>query len=281
MTHNAKGSMGMAHNARRPAPAALKAALANVEKDLIGGMTILKFAKGDWTYGSTGTEVSKDSRWMVDPFSFIHGFIAWGHGRPVEEVTAPMTEALPKIGPPPQESLEDDDKGNPGKGWQRLSGFSLKCISGPDKGTVARFTSSSDGGRKAIKVLLKEIEDQLEVDEYAYCPIVKLGTDFYMHPDKTVGKVKTPTFEVLEWSEVPDDVENEVEEDERTAPEPEPAKLPPATKKRVRKPEPAPEPEEDDDYDYDDDDVEYVDDEEEPEPAPTPAPTERRRRRRA
>jgi len=282
MTHT--GSVAMEKHTRRPAPAALKAALANVEKDLVGSMTILKFAKGDWTYGSTNTDVGKDSVWMVDPFSFIHGFIAWGHGRPVQEVTAPMTEPLPKIGPPPPESLEDDDKGQAGKGWQRLSGFALKCISGTDKGTVARFTSSSEGGRRAIKALLKAIEDQLGVDEFAYCPVVKLDTDFYMHPDKSVGKVKTPEFSVVDWTELPEEGEDpEVAEDERTAPEPVPAAVPTAKRKKVAKPTPAPEPEvvpeDEDEYeDYED----YEEDPEPelaPEPDPAPAPTARRRRR--
>ncbi len=42
---------------------------------------ILKMDKGGhWIYGAEQTEVESDSTWAVNPFSFIHGYIAWGDG---------------------------------------------------------------------------------------------------------------------------------------------------------------------------------------------------------
>lgn len=221
----------------------LRKGLKNVEKDLVGAMTILKYAKGDWTYGTTRTEVDKTSLWMVDPFSFVHGYIAWGGERPVEH-TVSMLEPLPQVGAPPPESLVKDADGNGGHGWQRTTGLSLKCVEGPDKDTVARFTTSSDGGRKAVKALLDAIDAQLDVDEDLFVPLVYLDSDHYIHPDKTRGKIHTPVFEVVRWTSVPD-ASDDVSEDEQvveslpaapSAPDEAPFEVEP-------EPEPAPEPE--------------------------------------
>ncbi len=64
-------------SANLPSPQSLQTALRNIERDLPGGMAILKFSKGDWSYGSDSTEPLAGNRWAVNPYSFMHGFIAW------------------------------------------------------------------------------------------------------------------------------------------------------------------------------------------------------------
>ena len=42
-----------------------------------GGFAILKMDKtGHWVFGADQTEIEEDSLWAVNPFSFVHGFIA-------------------------------------------------------------------------------------------------------------------------------------------------------------------------------------------------------------
>jgi hypothetical protein len=245
----------------------LQAALANVERDLLTGVTTLKFAKGDWLQGTVNEDVDPKSKWMVDPYSFEHGYIAWGGGKPVDEIMVSMLSALPDPGPAPAESLAPDKEGKPGRGWQRQSGLRLKCVEGPEKGIICRFTTSSDGGRRAVKKLSDAISEQLGVDSVNFCPIVCLEVDSYQHKDKDRGRIKVPVFKILSWvpelgvaaepepfdgeEDEEDKYENydpeetdgapwDEEEEEKTI-EPEPAPEP-APRTRRSAPTPAPEP---------------------------------------
>ncbi len=68
--------------ANLPPVSSLSVALRTLEKDVGAvGSVILKMDKGGhWIYGAEQTEVESDSTWAVNPFSFIHGYIAWGDG---------------------------------------------------------------------------------------------------------------------------------------------------------------------------------------------------------
>jgi hypothetical protein len=69
-------------NAKLPSVQNLSAALRSLEHEVGGsGMAILKMDKtGHWVFGADQTEIEEDSQWAVNPFSFVHGFIAWGDG---------------------------------------------------------------------------------------------------------------------------------------------------------------------------------------------------------
>ena len=46
-----------------------------------GGTVILKMDRtGHWVFGADQDEVEPGSKWAVNPYSFVHGFIAWGDG---------------------------------------------------------------------------------------------------------------------------------------------------------------------------------------------------------
>ena len=153
------------------------------------GVVILKMDKGGhWVFGADQTEVEDDSTWAVNPFSFVHGFIAWGDGEVLAEKLVPVTEPLPELEAAPPGAK---------KGWEPQTGLSLKCISGEDTGMEARFTTTSVGGRKAVQTLAVEIATQVDKDQGKPVPIVKLGKDHYTH--KSYGRIYTPVFEVVEW----------------------------------------------------------------------------------
>ena len=153
------------------------------------GVVILKMDKtGHWVFGADQTEVEDDSTWAVNPFSFVHGFIAWGDGEVLGEKMVAVSQSLPVI-----------DEAPPGakKGWEQQIGMSLKCLTGDDAGMEARFTTTSVGGKRAVQTIAAELAEQVEKDQTKPVPVVRLKKDHYQH--KSYGKIFTPVFEIAEW----------------------------------------------------------------------------------
>jgi hypothetical protein len=153
------------------------------------GSVIIKMDKtGHWVFGADQTEVEGDSTWAVNPFSFIHGFIAWGDGEVLGEKMVSVSEPLPEMEAAPP---------NAKRGWEAQIGMSLKCLSGEDKGMEARYTVTSVGGKKAVQALAVAIAEQVEKDQSKPVPVVHLKKDHYTH--KSYGRIYTPVFEVVEF----------------------------------------------------------------------------------
>jgi hypothetical protein len=154
-----------------------------------GGTVILKMDRtGHWVFGADQDEVEPGSKWAVNPYSFVHGFIAWGDGQVLGEKMAAMTEPLPEVeAAPPGAS----------KGWEMQIGFSLKCMSGEDAGMEARYTATSVGGKRSVQELALAVAEQADKDSSKIVAVVTLGKDHYQH--KSYGRIYTPVFDVQEW----------------------------------------------------------------------------------
>jgi hypothetical protein len=176
--------------ANLPAVASLTTALRTIVSEIgPSGSVILKMDKtGHWVFGGDQTEVESDSTWAVNPFSFIHGFIAWGDGEVLGEKMVSVSEPLPEMEAAPP---------NAKRGWEAQIGMSLKCLSGEDKGMEARYTVTSVGGKKAVQALAVAIAEQVEKDQSKPVPVVHLKKDHYTH--KSYGRIYTPVFEVVEF----------------------------------------------------------------------------------
>ena len=176
--------------ANLPSVSSLSVALRTLEKEVGGaGSVILKMDKGGhWVFGADQTEVEDDSTWAVNPFSFIHGFIAWGDGEVLDEKMVSVSEPLPELSAAPP---------NAKKGWEKQVGLSLKCMSGAEKDMEARYTSTSVGGKRFVNELAVAIAAQVEADQSKPVPVVRLKKDSYQH--KSYGKIYTPVFEIVEW----------------------------------------------------------------------------------
>ena len=184
-------------SANLPAVATLSTALRTLESAAPMQSVILKMDKtGHWVFGADQTEVEPDTTWAVNPFSFIHGFIAWGEGEVLAEKMAPVTQPLPEIDAAPP---------NAKKGWEMQVGFSVKCLSGEDEGMEARYTTTSVGGKRGVQTLAIAIANQVEKDATKPVPIIKLGKEHYVH--KAYGRVYTPVFEVVDWVSMEGDAE--------------------------------------------------------------------------
>ena len=172
-----------------PAVQTLSTALRSLETVAPVQSAIIKMDKtGHWVFGADQTEAEDDARWAVNPFSFVHGFIAWGDGEVLSEKMAPVTQPLPELDTPPPGAK---------KGWESQVGMALKCISGEDEGLECRYTTTSVGGKRAVQQLAVAIATQVEKDPTKPVPIVKLAKDHYQH--KSYGRIFTPVFEVVEW----------------------------------------------------------------------------------
>lgn len=176
--------------ANLPAVSSLSTALKTIANDVSASSTaIIKMDRsGHWVFGADQTEAEEDARWAVNPFSFVHGFIAWGDGEVLAEKLVPVTEPVPELEPAPPGAK---------KGWEPQTGLSLKCISGGDTGMEARFTTTSVGGRRAVQTLAVAIAQQVEKDQDKPVAVIRLTKDHYTH--KSYGRIYTPVFEIVEW----------------------------------------------------------------------------------
>jgi hypothetical protein len=161
-----------------------------------GGAVILKMDKtGHWVFGIDQTEIESDSTWAVNPFSFVHGYIAWGGvdtpsaGTVLGEKMVSVSQPLPELEPAPQHAT---------MGWQTQVGMSMKCLSGEDEGMEVRYTAISHGGKKAVQALAVAIATQVEKDQDKPVPVVELGKEHYTH--KSYGRIFTPVFKVVDWA---------------------------------------------------------------------------------
>ena len=176
--------------ANLPSVTSLVQALRSVDTGTpLGNTVILKMDKtGHWVFGADQTEVEDDSLWAVNPFSFTHGYIAWGDSDVLGEKMVPVTQPLPELEPAPSGAK---------RGWQKQLGMSLKCVKGEDKDMEARFQVTSVGGTRAMQVLMLAVATQVEKDQNRPVPVVRLKKDHYVH--KSYGRIYNPVFDVVEW----------------------------------------------------------------------------------
>lgn len=191
--------------ANLPSVKSLATALRTIEADVGAGTIIIKMDKtGHWVFGAEQTEIDDDSTWAINPFSFVHGYIAWGDGEVLAEKMGSVSQPLPELEAAPSGAA---------KGWETQVGFSMKCLSGQDEGIEVRYTTTSVGGKKAVQALAVAIATQVEKDQSKPVPVVELGKEYYAH--KKYGRIYTPVFKVLEWASM--DGKSEVEAEEAPA----------------------------------------------------------------
>jgi hypothetical protein len=190
-----------------PSVASLSSALRAVATDV--GSTgasgiILKMDKtGHWVFGADQTEVEDGSVWAVNPFSFVHGYIAWGDGEVLGEAMTSVSEPLPDTGPAPAGAK---------RGWEMQVGMTVVCIKGEDEGLQARYSATSVGGKKAVSALGLAIAEQVDTSPNKPVPTVTLKKEHYQH--KSYGRIFTPVFDIVGWqgmnSEAAEDADAEL-----------------------------------------------------------------------
>jgi hypothetical protein len=176
--------------AKLPEVKSLSTALRTIQAE-VGptGTVIIKMDKtGHWVFGADQTEVEADSTWAVNPFSFVHGYIAWGDGDVLAEKMVSVSEPLPEM---------DDAPPSAKRGWEVQVGMSLKCLTGEDKGMEARYTTTSAGGKRGVQTLAVAIAEMVDKDPSKPVPVVLLKKEHYQH--KSYGRIFTPLFDIQSW----------------------------------------------------------------------------------
>ena len=176
--------------ANLPSVASLSNALRAIDtQGGTGGMAILKMDKtGHWVFGADQTEVEDDSLWAINPFSFVHGYIAWGDGEVLGEKMVSVAEPLPELDPAPSSAK---------RGWEMQIGMTLACTNGEDEGLQARYSVTSVGGKRAVQALAVAIAEQVDKDQSKPVPVVRLKKEHYQH--KCYGRIFTPVLEIVKW----------------------------------------------------------------------------------
>jgi hypothetical protein len=176
--------------ANLPSVKSLSSALRSIESSAsAAGMAILKMDKtGHWVFGADQTEAEDDSLWAINPFSFVHGYIAWGDGEVLSEKMVSVAEPLPELDPAP---------GGAKRGWEMQIGMTLACTNGEDEGLQARYSVTSVGGKRAVQALAVAIAEQVDKDQTKPVPVVRLKKEHYQH--KSYGRIFTPVFDLVKW----------------------------------------------------------------------------------
>ena len=191
--------------AKLPEVKSLSTALRTIQAD-VGptGTVIIKMDRsGHWVFGADQEEIEDGSTWAVNPFSFVHGFIAWGDGEVLGEKMVSVSEPLPET---------DDAPPQAKKGWEVQVGMSLKCLTGEDKGMEARYTTTSAGGKRGVQALAVAIAEMVDKDPSKPVPVVLLKKEHYQH--KSYGRIYTPLFDIQSWVSMDGDEPDYVEEKE-------------------------------------------------------------------
>jgi hypothetical protein len=189
--------------ANLPSVTSLSTALRALETEVgAAGVVILKMDKtGHWVFGADQTEVDDGSTWAVNPFSFVHGYIAWGDGEVLGEKMVSVSQPLPELEEAPPMAR---------KGWETQVGMSMKCLSGEDKGMEVRYTTTSVGGKRSVQALAVAIATQVDTDPKLPVPIVNLEKEHYSH--KSYGRIYTPIFKITSWMSMTDESGTPAEE---------------------------------------------------------------------
>jgi hypothetical protein len=171
----------------------------DIDNQMIIG-TLLKFSKGDWLVGCDGEECAERELVAIVP-GLVHGWIRWQDNRPVEHAMGLLVECFT---PPNRDALGHQDKaqweldarGEPRDPWQQ--GLYLPMVS-VDETTIFTFTTTSDGGRRrGVAPLCREYGHRIRLHPNEI-PVVRLEQDSYLHSDRSIGRVKYPTFPVDRW----------------------------------------------------------------------------------
>ena len=178
---------------------------------------LLKFSKGDWMCGQNNDLVEPGTEFVANLDEMLVGWIRWSEMRPTDHVMGKVSRNYQpphrnELGDLDQSTWELDERGDPRDPWQ-FSNYLLLQGTDDDSEQLYTFTTSSKGGINALGDLCLKYGKMLRQKPDQY-PVVKIGGGSYLHPNKALGYIKYPTFEIVRW--VPKKTFAPVDEIERT-----------------------------------------------------------------
>jgi hypothetical protein len=155
----------------------------------------LRFKGGAFTRGFDKSPVSMGARMLLHPVSVAEGFVKWEDGRPAEWQIREL--ANPTQTPISREDLGDLDKNDWADGkdpWAPIMMVAMK----DESGAVLTFSSSTTGGRNAIRKVLRDW--RLARGKHpGRVPVVELDVDSYEHKTHRTT-IEFPVFKIVDWA---------------------------------------------------------------------------------
>jgi hypothetical protein len=164
--------------------------------------TFLKFAKGDWLLGEEEKKVPAEARFVANLDEYYRGWVRWWEGKPTDHLIGRVIDryrvpAREELGELDENTWETNAKGERRDPFARTVYLAMRDVSNDE--TIC-FTSSSDGGRKAVAKLADRY-DRLRHKYKAKMPVVTLESESYLHPrHPEYGKILKPKFRVVDWT---------------------------------------------------------------------------------
>jgi len=166
---------------------------------------LLKFSKGDWLAGEDDEEIEPGTRFVVNMDQLAIGWVKWVANKPEQQIMGLLVEGHQ---PQKRESLGDHDEtlwevdqnGKARDPWQFTNYVIMKepGADGSKDDNLYTFASSSKGGLNALGGLCKAYGKEMRTKPDQY-PVVEIGVDSYNHPNRELGRIKVPTFKLVDW----------------------------------------------------------------------------------
>jgi hypothetical protein len=158
----------------------------------------LKFTKGEWTLGEDAKKVPTEARFVANMHEYYRGWVRWWDGKPTEHLIGRVVDrhrvhAREELSDLDEARWETEPNGARRDPWARSVYLAMRDVSNDE---IICFTSSSDGGRKAVAKLADRY-DKLRHRFKAKMPVVCLESEAYQH--NTYGKILKPKFRIVSW----------------------------------------------------------------------------------
>jgi hypothetical protein len=157
---------------------------------------LLKFTKGEFLLGFDGEIVPEGAIYTAACDLALAGFIRWQDGRPAESRLVRIASGDPPVrrenlGHHDRTKWDADARGEVRDPWQPCMYVPMQSA---DTGEVVTFTTGSASGIKSVHRLLRTYAAHAASHPNEY-PSVKLRKSFWLHPEKSIGRVYFPDFE--------------------------------------------------------------------------------------
>jgi hypothetical protein len=159
----------------------------------------LKYKQGAYYLGADEEEVPFDTEVVPNCEQAQVGWLKWVGGEVVEERMFLWAKGHPfreGLGDMDRELWEiDPDTGKAKDPWSETATVPMKFL---QTGQECTFTTPSDGGRKAVSKLIYAWRHGISRGQTGL-PIIKLGSDSYLHKIKSRGRIFHPVFTITRW----------------------------------------------------------------------------------
>lgn len=161
--------------------------------------SLLRYNKGDWLLGETKEPIGPTTPLLANMEEYYRGWIRW-HGGAVSDHR--IGRVIDNFIVPAREELGNLDQG----AWEADPGGAMKrdpwqrcvylCLRNTANDQPMVFTSTSDGGRRAVAKLAQQFDQQRQKHP-DQMPLVALASETYHH--ETFGKIAKPAFKIIGW----------------------------------------------------------------------------------